>query len=333
MKRILIFSIVIGLVLLVGCNLPGDALPEQLDPTSAAIVQMTVEAVQQGSVSGPAGGDDPGEADSPAEDSSEPGDDPADATATPKDDDEDDGEHGTDEARFVSDVTIPDYASVEKGEEFTKTWRLQNVGTATWTTEYHLVFDDEEQMGAPDRVPFPAEVPPDGFVNISVDLTAPDAAGEHSSYWMLENEDGEIFGTGPDFDMAVWLIVVVSGDDLQTGNSPQGIAGGATITNATVTANPVNFSGSCPAQINFTYTVTTSSDGIVNYKLILTTVSPSGYVFDPPPEYSDTVAGPATLSLPYALFSSSSVTATARVQAVGSNTFTSPPLQFTINCN
>ena len=207
------------------------------------------------------------------------------------------------------------------------------MGTATWTTEYHLVFEDEEQMGAPDRVPFPAEVPPDGFVNLSVDLTVPDAVGEHSSYWLLENEDGETFGTGPDFDQPVWLIVVVAADDLQTGNSPQGIAGGATVTNATVAANPINFSGSCPAQINFTYTVTTSTDGIVNYRLILTTVSPSGYVFDPPQQYSQTVAGATTLSLPYLLISSSGVTATARVQAVGSNTFTSPPLQFTINCN
>ena len=92
-------------------------------------------------------------------------------------------------------------------------------------------------------------------------------------------------------------------------------------------ANPINFSGSCPAQINFTYTVTTGSDGLVNYRLILTTISPSGYVFDPPLQYSQSVAGATTLSLPYLLISSSSVVATARVQAVGSNTFTSPPLR------
>ena len=65
----------------------------------------------------------------PAADTPEPDTDPEDATATPEEeDDEDDGEHGTDEARFVSDVTIPDYANVEKGEEITKTWRLQKRG-------------------------------------------------------------------------------------------------------------------------------------------------------------------------------------------------------------
>jgi hypothetical protein len=341
MRKIIGFCLVVMIILLAGCTMPdGNEEEGDLDPTSMAIVEMTVAAVQEGSDSGSDNGDnqaddtdavDPtltptaAQQDQPDE-TEEP-----DATDEADDDDEDDG---LDQARFVSDVTIPDYAVVDAGDVITKTWRLQNVGTSTWTTDYALVFDDEDQMGAPDRVQLTAEVPPDGYINISVDFTVPNADGEYSSYWMLEDEDGNSFGTGDEFDQPIWMIITVgTGDNLETGSSPEGVAGGAPITNASVSADPVNYNGSCPAQVDFTYTVTTSSSGLVLYRLIFTTVSPSGYVFDPPEEYSQVVGGATTLSLPYLLISSDSVVATARVKAIGSNTFVSPPLQFTVTCN
>jgi hypothetical protein len=340
MKKIVGFCLIVMIVLLAGCTMPDGNENDELDPTAMAIVEMTVAAVQQGSDSN-TNGEDNQDGDTDASDATltptaadqeqpeETGE--PDETEEAEDDDEDDG---VDQARFVSDVTIPDYAVVDAGDVITKTWRLQNVGTSTWTTDYALVFDDEDQMGAPDRVPLTSEVPPDGYINISVDFIVPDDDGEYSSYWLLEDDDGNTFGTGEDFDMPIWMIITVgSGDDLQTGSSPEGIAGGASITNAGVSADPTTYNGSCPAQIDFTYTVTTSSSGLVQYRLIFTTISPSGYVFDPPEQYSQSVGGATTFSAPYLLISSDSVVATARVQAVGSNTFTSPPLQFTINCD
>ena len=325
------------ILLLAGCNLPADNQNVELDPASATIVAETVAAAQQAADSGETGGDESGQDTSGVDQTdttpTATQQSTADETEEPDDDEGEDEENGTDQARFVSDVTINDYTSVSPGEEITKTWRLQNVGTATWTTEYSLVFEEEDQMGAPFRVPMPEEVPPEGYVNISVDFTAPDTAGEYSSYWMLENEDGDLFGAGEDFDQPLWMIIVVSSDDLSTGSSDEGVAGGATITNATVSANPVNYSGSCPAQINFTYTATTSSDGIVNLHLIFTTISPTGYVFDDPGVYTQTVAGATTLSYQYLFLPNSDVTATARVQVIGSNTFTSPPLQFSVDCD
>lgn len=332
MKKISVLFLIVFIVLLAGCTLPSGNEDGDLDPTSAEIVRMTVAAAQTMVEDG----------DGDVVDGDQPDITPSatqpvlvtqSATSESDSDDDDDGEHGTDQARFVSDVTIPDYTNVSPGEEITKTWRLQNMGTATWTTEYALVFDDEDQMGAPDRVPLTAEVPPNGFVNISVDFIAPDTAGEYSSYWLLENDKGEVFGTGGEFDQPIWMIVVVATDDVQTGSSDEGISGGAAISNATVSADPVTYNGSCPAQVDFTYTVTTTSSGLVQYQLIFTTISPSGYVFDPPQQYSQSVGGATTLSLPYLLISSDSVVATARVKAVGSNTFVSPPLQFTIKCN
>ena len=38
-----------------------------------------------------------------------------------------------DQAQFVSDLTAPDGSSFAPGAAFTKTWRLMNIGTCTWT--------------------------------------------------------------------------------------------------------------------------------------------------------------------------------------------------------
>ena len=50
---------------------------------------------------------------------------------------------------FVKDVTIPDGTKITGGTSFTKTWRLRNAGSCTWTTEYDLAFVKGDQMSAP----------------------------------------------------------------------------------------------------------------------------------------------------------------------------------------
>ena len=54
-----------------------------------------------------------------------------------------------DAAGFVKDVSIPDETTIDPGGNFTKTWRLRNLGTCTWTTAYALVFDSGSRMHAP----------------------------------------------------------------------------------------------------------------------------------------------------------------------------------------
>ena len=48
----------------------------------------------------------------------------------------------TDNAAFVSDITIPDGTQVDAGASFTKTWRLRNTGTTAWGADYQLVHVD-----------------------------------------------------------------------------------------------------------------------------------------------------------------------------------------------
>jgi hypothetical protein len=45
-----------------------------------------------------------------------------------------------DNADFVTDVTVPDGTVLDPGETFTKTWRLKNAGTCSWTPSYAHVF-------------------------------------------------------------------------------------------------------------------------------------------------------------------------------------------------
>lgn len=100
----------------------------------------------------------------------------------------------TDEAEFVADVTVLDDEIMPPTLGFTKTWRLENIGTCTWNSDYAIVFVSGDQLDAPDRVPLPQEVAPEGVVDISVEMTAPNLDGTYRSEWLLENELGDQFG-------------------------------------------------------------------------------------------------------------------------------------------
>jgi hypothetical protein len=111
-------------------------------------------------------------------------------------------------AAFVKDVTIPDGTSMNPGEVFTKTWRLQNRGTCTWTPDYDIVFYSGAQMsGAEMQVP--GYVAPGQSVDIAVTFTAPSAPGHYIGYWILRNASGKLFGTGGWADEAFYVDIYV----------------------------------------------------------------------------------------------------------------------------
>lgn len=107
------------------------------------------------------------------------------------------------------DVTIPDDSVLQPGEPFTKVWRLVNVGTCTWTTDYSVAFFSGEQMSGPGSAKLPTSVSPGATVEISVDLVAPLEAGTYQGDWKLKNAANEWFGIGPDGGSAFWVRIVV----------------------------------------------------------------------------------------------------------------------------
>ena len=107
-------------------------------------------------------------------------------------------EDGCLEAAFIADVTIPDKTEIDADHQFIKTWRLQNTGTCTWTTQYKLVFKSGNRMHTPDEtnaIILPVE--PGKMIDISVTLRAPLTAGTYKGFWIMEDQYGNPFGIGP----------------------------------------------------------------------------------------------------------------------------------------
>jgi len=125
-------------------------------------------------------------------------------------------------AMFVSDVTVPDGASIQAGTSFVKTWQFKNVGTCTWNSSYQLIFLSGDAMGAPAATPMTAaNILPNGIVNVSVSLTAPAAAGTYQSNFKLRAADGTIFGIGNSANDPFWTkINAVSGNTAVPSNTP-----------------------------------------------------------------------------------------------------------------
>ena len=107
------------------------------------------------------------------------------------------------------DVTIPDDSVITSGSEFTKTWRLQNGGSCTWTKDYRLVWVSGDSLGASQFYPLPEVVLPGKTIDISIDFTAPTETGTIQSNWMLQNNSGIYFGIGPTGKSPFWVRILV----------------------------------------------------------------------------------------------------------------------------
>ena len=99
-------------------------------------------------------------------------------------------------AEFVADVTVPDGTVFEPGTAFTKTWRLRNTGSCTWTSDFAVVFDSGDRMDAADATPIGQTVAPGQMVDVSVALVAPDTPGTYRANFKLRSTDGRVFGLG-----------------------------------------------------------------------------------------------------------------------------------------
>lgn len=140
-----------------------------------------------------------------------------------------------DKVQYVADVNIPDGTVMQPGAQFTKTWRLKNIGTCAWTTSYQLVFFSGEKMGAASSAAFPKSVAVGETVDISINMVAPSAAGSYRGSWMFKNANGALFGLGAQGNKPWWVDIKVSGPTVTPGGvtatpSVTATSGGATAT-------------------------------------------------------------------------------------------------------
>lgn len=104
-----------------------------------------------------------------------------------------------DQAGFVSDVTIPDGATLSAGTSFEKVWRLRNTGACTWSSDYAIVFDSGASYtseNGPTSQTIGQAVPPGQTVDVRINLKAPGAPGSYKWSFKLRNAAGVIFGLG-----------------------------------------------------------------------------------------------------------------------------------------
>jgi hypothetical protein len=255
MKKRLAFPIVMLIVAsLAACNLPTSAdateTPMSIDAAFTAAAQtveaqFTSNALTQ-AAAGPVATNTP----LPATITSTPR--PAVSTNTPLATPI--STQSCDVAQFVSDVTVPDNTNFNPGDTFTKTWRIKNVGTCSWTSSYTLVFASDNQMNGPSSVALTGNVNPGDTVDLSVNLTAPGTAGTYTGNWKLRNAAGLSFGY-------MYVKIVVGGGGTGAGTAT------ATTTAASFGVTHIGYttSGGCTSALTVIAQVQVNGAGTVGY--------------------------------------------------------------------
>ncbi|HLA99173.1 MAG TPA: NBR1-Ig-like domain-containing protein [Anaerolineales bacterium] len=113
-------------------------------------------------------------------------------------------------AEFVSDVTVPDNTSFQPGADFSKAWRVRNIGSCTWSAGYSLVFTGGDLMSAARSLPLPGVISPGKTVDLRVDLRAPASPGVYRGEWMLRNPAGDVFGIAANALEPFWVQIQVN---------------------------------------------------------------------------------------------------------------------------
>lgn len=111
-------------------------------------------------------------------------------------------------AAFFADVSVPDGSTFDPAQKFTKTWRVRNAGTCTWSG-YTLAYQDGDPLGSASPAQVPGSTAPGDTVDISVAMTAPQTAGSYYSDWLLVAPGGATFGMGAAGDGLLWTRISV----------------------------------------------------------------------------------------------------------------------------
>jgi polar amino acid transport system substrate-binding protein len=143
--------------------------------------------------------------------------------------------------KFVQDLSYPDSnmsspASFQPGSVIEKGWRIQNIGTCTWNSNYALAYVGSVPLNAPiggNPVAIQGQVPPGQTYDISASIVAPPLPGRYQSIWNIHDPDGKYFGD------RLWIGFDVIGQVTPTANTQA-----PTITYFTVDRNQI-LQGQC----------------------------------------------------------------------------------------
>lgn len=130
---------------------------------------------------------------------------------------------------FVRDVSIPDNTQMDPGETFTKTWQVLNSGSCAWDAGFKFQNTGGNAMGST-ALTLPSSVASGATFDLSVPMTAPNAAGTVRGNWRMSTATGEFFGD------EVFVVIVV-GNAAPAATSTTG-APTSTATSGTTISSP-----------------------------------------------------------------------------------------------
>jgi hypothetical protein len=113
--------------------------------------------------------------------------------------------------RFVVDVTVPDGTVMPSDQSFFKIWRVQNIGTCTWASDFTIRYHGGFQLGAPSNMKLGESVAPGQYVNIGLQMYSPPQAGSFRGDWIMVSSSGDYFGIGENYDEPFYVEIIVSG--------------------------------------------------------------------------------------------------------------------------
>lgn len=100
---------------------------------------------------------------------------------------------GCNNSAFVRDVNYPSGTTVNPGEEFTKTWKVENNGTCDWKYNYLMaVVVDKDFDSSWNHLG--RDVKPGEWAEVSVIVNAPSNDGTYSGSWRMADAGGNPFG-------------------------------------------------------------------------------------------------------------------------------------------
>ncbi len=136
---------------------------------------------------------------------------------------------------------------MDPGEEFTKSWRIKNVGTCTWNPNYSFVFYSGDRMSGAKTTDLDEYVEPGETIDILVDMEAPSDPDTYTGYWKLQDDDGNNF-------FQVYVTIKVKST--------------FAVTSVHLDADPSSSTGDCLAPISFSIDadITSSAAGKVTYQ-------------------------------------------------------------------
>ncbi len=237
-------------------------------------------------------------------------------------------ETSEDQAKFVADVSVPDGSVFSPGEEFTKTWKIENIGSTTWSTEYAIVYIDGALMSEATSIAIPVEVAPYEKVEISVKMMAPSNPGNYRSYWKFKNADGKLFGVGIDFNEAIWVDITVQSGTTSEEITPTKTAG--LVSDVQLNVNNDTVISACPYTFIFTGYFQLKQPSSVTYHLELGDMQGS-QLKAPPPMIKNLGAG--THPIVYEITFSNNLAGWARLSITNPENIISNQVQFELQCS